>query len=102
MNFNFYAPRDRSTGMTREEAIAKTATLWWENKSAEEILRFQLFEDRLCMPFYLFRRFLELFFCRIILIENLGPQDVEKLRSEFNKKYFAVGDSWVFDKTREE
>jgi len=42
--------------MTRDEALAKMATRWWEGKTAREILAFQLYEDRLCMPFNLFHK----------------------------------------------
>ena len=37
--------------MTKEEALAKVATKWWETATTREIVEFQLFEDRLCMPF---------------------------------------------------
>jgi len=37
--------------MTRDEALAKAATQWWETASDHEIVRFQLYEPLLCMPF---------------------------------------------------
>ncbi len=37
--------------MTEQEAIAKGDTGWWKTATADEIVRFQLFEERLCMPF---------------------------------------------------
>jgi len=37
--------------MTRDEAIAKAATKWWESATDREIAEFQLNEDLLCVPF---------------------------------------------------
>lgn len=37
--------------MTYEEAIAKFDTGWWKDATPEEIVEFQLYEERLCMPF---------------------------------------------------
>ena len=45
--------------MTREEALAKAATEWWKGKTAHEIVKFQLYEDRLCMPFDLYHEAVE-------------------------------------------
>lgn len=36
---------------TKREATAMYKSEWWENKTAKEIVDFQLYEDRLCMPF---------------------------------------------------
>lgn len=47
------------THLTKEEAMAYAATEWYKGKSAKEILDFQLFEDRLCMPLDLFQKALE-------------------------------------------
>jgi len=37
--------------LTEEEAIALAKTEWWKSKTAEEIVKFQLFQKRLCMDF---------------------------------------------------
>jgi hypothetical protein len=37
--------------MTTEEAIAKADSGWWHGLSPREIVAFQLYEDKLCMPF---------------------------------------------------
>ena len=37
--------------MNQEEAIAKSETGWWETATDKEIVDFQLYEPRLCMPF---------------------------------------------------
>lgn len=42
--------------MTKEQALALIETKWWEGKTARSICMFQMFEDRLCMPFDLFHQ----------------------------------------------
>jgi hypothetical protein len=37
--------------LTREEAIALAETQWWKYRSAGEIVRFQLFQEKLAMNF---------------------------------------------------
>ncbi|WP_101910068.1 hypothetical protein [Marasmitruncus massiliensis] len=44
---------------TKEEAIAKGESRWYEGKSPQEIVEFQLYEDRLCMPLELYREAVE-------------------------------------------
>ncbi|WP_089612446.1 hypothetical protein [Dehalobacterium formicoaceticum] len=41
--------------MTKEETIAKAESRWYEGKSPQEIVEFQLYEDRLCMPLELYQ-----------------------------------------------
>lgn len=36
--------------MTKKDALVLSETKWWEHATDEEIVRFQLFEPRLCMP----------------------------------------------------
>ena len=45
--------------MTKEEAIAKAESRWYEGKSPREIVDFQLYEDRLCMPLPLYQEAVE-------------------------------------------
>ena len=45
--------------MTREEALAKAATRWWESATDREIAEFQLAEPLLCLPFGEFHRAVE-------------------------------------------
>jgi len=37
--------------LTKKQAIAMANSKIWENWTDEQIVRFQLFQDRLCMPF---------------------------------------------------
>lgn len=41
--------------MTREEALSMVETKWWEDVPLKDAARFQLYEDRLVMPFDLFQ-----------------------------------------------
>jgi len=45
--------------LTEEEAIKYAESGIWKNWSAEEIVKFQLFQRRLCMPFIIFHRAIE-------------------------------------------
>lgn len=42
--------------MTREEALAKAATRWWETATAREIFEFQVAEPLLCVPFDVYHK----------------------------------------------
>lgn len=37
--------------MTKQEAIRLAESGWWKDRSAEDIVSFQLFEEKLCMDF---------------------------------------------------
>jgi hypothetical protein len=45
--------------MTKEEAIKLAESKFWEKMSYREIATFQLYEDRLCMPFSVFHEAME-------------------------------------------
>ena len=45
--------------MTREQAIKLAESEWWEGLSDHDIVMFQLFEDKLCMPFGRFHEAVE-------------------------------------------
>jgi hypothetical protein len=51
--------KERGRTMTREEAVDLANTNWWVELSAVEIVRFQLFEARLCMPIDVFHAAVE-------------------------------------------
>lgn len=42
--------------MTKEQAIALAESNWWANRTARQICLFQMFEDRLCMPWSEFHK----------------------------------------------
>lgn len=45
--------------LTKEEAIVLAETKWWEGASDEDIVRFQMFQDKLCMDWSRFRQAVE-------------------------------------------
>jgi len=70
--------------LKKEEAIKLAKSGWWKNKSPEEIVRFQLYEDRLCMDFGDFHEAIEKALGRPVWTHEFArPED---LRREFEKK----------------
>ena len=70
--------------MTKEEAIAKADTKWWETATLEEIVAFQLFEERLCMPFGDFHGAVEKVLGRRVWTHEFGNSG--QLREEYKRK----------------
>ena len=67
--------------MTKEEAIAKAESGWWKTATPREIVAFQLYEDRLCMPFADYQQAVETVLGRGVWThEFAAPQ---YLRAEF-------------------
>lgn len=60
--------------MTEKEALDKKATCWWEEKSCWEIVDFQMFADKLCMPESLYIEALKSALLREISTESLKEQ----------------------------
>ena len=67
--------------MTREEAVKMAESKWYETQTAEEIVAFQLYEERLCMPFPLFHKAVEEALGRPVYTHEFAG--VESLRQEF-------------------
>lgn len=70
--------------MTRKQAIALYKIGWWKTKTPEEIAAFQLFEERLCMPFELFHEAVEKALGRPVWTHEFGSKG--GLREEFRGK----------------
>lgn len=68
--------------ITREQALIKWNTEWWLTATPEEIVKFQLFTDRLCMPFDKFHEAVEKCLDRPVWTHEFG-RDVDGLRKEF-------------------
>ena len=65
--------------LTQEQAIALANTNWWVGLSARDVIKFQLFEDRLCMPFADFHRLLEVALGRPVWTHELAsPENLQK------------------------
>lgn len=45
--------------LTFTQAIEVAASRWWVTATDDQIVRFQLFEERLCMPFNVFHQIVE-------------------------------------------
>lgn len=58
--------------MTSEEAIRLAETRWWEECDDNTIVRFQLFEEKLCMDFPEFHRALESVLDRPVFTHELA------------------------------
>ncbi len=58
--------------MTREEAVKLYDSKWWEGQSDYDLAKFQLFEDRLCMPFEVFHKAISLALGRDVYTHEFG------------------------------
>ena len=70
--------------MTKEEAIAMYDSGWWKDKTAKEIVAFQLYEDRLCLPFAEFQKAVESALGRSVWTHEFADRD--GLKAEFEGK----------------
>ena len=67
--------------MTREQAVALFNSKFWEEMSDREKATFQLFEERLCMPFEVFHEAMEKTLGRPIFTHEFGL-NAEGLKAE--------------------
>jgi hypothetical protein len=68
--------------ITEEQAIKLHDSGWWIGLEPRDIVKFQLFEDRLCMPFDVFHEALEKALGRPVWTHELGLNH-EGLQKEF-------------------
>lgn len=66
--------------MTRKQALKLAETKFWETMSDKDIVMFQLFEERLCMPFDRFQEALQAVLNRPVFTHELAFADA--LRKE--------------------
>ena len=71
--------------MTEKEALAKFDTKWWESATDDEIVKFQLFEPLLCMPFGRFHEAVEKRLSRPVYTHEFATSYIGKLREEFKR-----------------
>ena len=69
---------------TRELAIRIAESCIWLDMTDEEIVRFQLFQDRLCMPIDVYRRAIEKVLGRPVYTHEFGWP--ENLQAEYAKE----------------
>jgi hypothetical protein len=72
-------------GLTRDQAVALSESGWWKSKTPQEIVTFQLFEERLCMPFADFHEAMESAVGRPIWTHEFTRAAVNGLIGEFLK-----------------
>lgn len=71
--------------MTEEQAKELYHSRWWESKSAHDIVAFQLFEERVCMPFEIFYKAVEKCLNRAVTDTEL-VMNIYNIRKEFLEK----------------
>lgn len=71
--------------MTREQAIKLAESKFWENMELKDIAKFQLFEEKLCMPFGVFHNAIEKTLDRPVFTHEFGL-NVEDLKKELLKE----------------
>jgi hypothetical protein len=70
-----------TSNLTQEQAIALSNSEWWKTAKDKDIVKFQLFEDKLCMPFGEFHRAVEKVLKRPVWTHEFAYPD--QLRKEF-------------------
>lgn len=70
--------------MTKTEAIKIAESGWWKGKTVKEIVDFQLYENRLCMPFGDFHEAVEKVLGRPVWTHEFA--DPTGLRAEYEGK----------------
>lgn len=64
--------------MTKEQAIKLHESEFWKTMTDKEIATFQLFEERLCMPFSVFHGAMEATLGRPIFTHEFAYEDLKK------------------------
>jgi hypothetical protein len=64
--------------LTEKQAIKLGESEIWKNMTDEEIVKFQLFQNRLCMPFAEFHRAIEVVLKRSVFTHEFGSDDLKK------------------------
>jgi len=68
--------------MNKQQAIKLYKTKFWKDMTAESIVRFQLFEKKLCMPFGVFHEAVEKVLKRPVWTHEFGMNN-DGLKKEF-------------------
>lgn len=69
------------SNLTKEQAIKLHNTEWWKTASKEDIVKFQLFETRLCCPFDVFQEAVEHVLKRPVWTHEFA--DFKRLQAEY-------------------
>lgn len=71
--------------MNKQQAVKLYKTKFWKDMTDESIVRFQLFEEKLCMPFGVFHKAMEKVLKRPIWTHEFGLNH-KGLKKEFLKE----------------
>jgi hypothetical protein len=69
--------------LTKKQAIAFYESQEWDHMTAEEIVKLQLYQDRLCVPFSKFHEAIETVLGRSVFTHEFAS---DRLKAEFEKK----------------
>ena len=72
--------------LTEKEAIALAETGVWRNWSDEDIVQFQLYQERLCMDFSRFHQAVEAVFGRPVYTHEFATPNWEAMQQEYEGK----------------
>lgn len=68
--------------VTKEQAIALAKSGFWKNLSYRERATFQLFEEKLCMPWEVFHEAIEKTLGRPVYTHEFAGKNMDRLKSE--------------------
>lgn len=89
--------------MTQEEAVTMADSKWWESVPLKDAAHFQLFEDRLVMPFDLFQKGVEELLGRPVWTHEFAfAKDAGGLREQAQGKATAPTMQQILDLIPEE
>ena len=69
--------------MTKQEALDLAGTNWWEHCTDAQIVGFQLYEEKLCMPFGRFHESVEKALGRPVYTHEFGSAGLDQIKAEF-------------------
>lgn len=87
--FDMMAQREMhglDTGLTRIEARQLMKLKWYKGKTPQEIVSFQLFQTRICLPFRKYQKAMETVLGRPVQIQEF--KDIPLLREEYRRNRF--------------
>jgi hypothetical protein len=79
--------------MTKEEAIKMYDSNWWLNKTPKEIIDFQLYEEKLCIPFDKFQEAMEKVLNRGVWTHEFADQKALQDEYEGKRKYQGMAET---------
>lgn len=83
--FSYVETQGQDTGLTAEEIQKISALCWYESKTPDEILKFQLYEDKLYMPINKLREILSQALGREVEMEEIqSSTGLQELRRDWN------------------